>query len=240
MKTIELFSGTQSFSKVARELGHETFCVDSNPKFDNDLTIDLKDIIKKCPHHTQNEKTNSRNNIRNSINWVKLWKRIGEADIVWMSPPCTTFSMASGNTHWNDDRSPKTEDAKMGRELLKSCWIIAKYCIKEKKIFFIENPRARARWFLPKEYRKTAWYCQYGDKRAKPTDIWTNLEWTPKICHNYIKGQPKHCHHEPSPRGSKTGTQGLKGSMERGCIPPALFIEIFKQIKVTKVKEKKK
>jgi len=91
-------------------------------------------------------------------------------------------------------------------------------------IFFIENPRARARWFLPAEYRKTAWYCQYGDKRAKPTDIWTNLNWTPKTC----KNGNKDCHHEPAPRGSKTGTQGLKGNKERSVIPPELFREIFK------------
>ena len=41
MKTVELFAGTQSFSKVARELGHETFCVESNPKFNNDLTCEI-------------------------------------------------------------------------------------------------------------------------------------------------------------------------------------------------------
>ena len=119
----------------------------------------------------------------------------------------------------------------MGKELLAVCWVIAEYCKREGKIFFIENPRARARWFLPVGCRKTAWYCQYGDSRAKPTDIWTNLEgWNPKTCHNYRKGQPKHCHHESAPRGSKTGTQGLKGNMERSVIPPQIFHEIFTHI----------
>ena len=28
MKVLELFAGSRSFSKVAEELGHETFCVD--------------------------------------------------------------------------------------------------------------------------------------------------------------------------------------------------------------------
>jgi len=139
--------------------------------------------------------------------------------------------MASGNTHWTADKEPKTDEAIEGRKLLWLCWDIAKFCIEHNKIFFIENPRARARWFLPIEYRKTAWYCQYGDTRAKPTDIWTNLKnWNPKTCHNFKKGQPKHCHHESAPRGSKTGTQGLKSAKERGAIPPALFKEIVKQI----------
>ncbi len=49
----------------------------------------------------------------------------------------------------------------------------------------------------------------------KPTDIWTNHP-NPKFkprCHN---GDP--CH-DPAPRGSQTGTQGLKGAMERARIP---------------------
>lgn len=43
---------------------------------------------------------------------------MNEADIIWMSPPCTTFSMAAGNTHWTADRQPKTQDARDGLELL--------------------------------------------------------------------------------------------------------------------------
>ena len=205
MKTVELFSGTQSFSKVARELGHETFCVDNNEEFDNDLTFDLCNGFPK-----------------------ELVDKFKEADIIWMSPPCTTFSMASGNTHWKADRLPKTESAIIGKRLLDICWNVAEFCIDHNKIFFIENPRARARWFLPEEYRKTAWYCQYGDSRAKPTDIWTNLDWNPKTC----KNGNKDCHHEPAPRGSKTGTQGLKGNKERSVIPPALFHEIFSALTV--------
>ena len=66
--------------------------------------------------------------------------------------------------------------------------------------------------------RYTVTYCQYGDTRMKPTDIWTNHP-DPKFktpCHN---GDP--CH-EPAPRGSKTGTQGLKGSIDRSRIPNKL------------------
>jgi len=49
MKILELFSGTESFSKVARERGHECLTVDNNPLFDADLTMDiLKFDAKKC------------------------------------------------------------------------------------------------------------------------------------------------------------------------------------------------
>lgn len=63
--------------------------------------------------------------------------------------------------------------------------------------------------------RYTITYCQYGDNRMKPTDIWTNYSnpnFKP-MCKNGDK-----CH-ESAPRGSKTGTQGLKGSVERSMIP---------------------
>lgn len=64
----------------------------------------------------------------------------------------------------------------------------------------------------------TVTYCQYGDNRMKPTDIWTNHpapDFLP-MCHNGDS-----CH-VAAPRGSKTGTQGLKGSRERSVIPQKL------------------
>ena len=72
------------------------------------------------------------------------------------------------------------------------------------------------------------WYCQYGDDRAKPTDIWTNNDnWIPRpVCHNGNKD----CHHQPAPRGSKTGTQGRKGSYNRSKIPHELCVEALKAV----------
>lgn len=66
--------------------------------------------------------------------------------------------------------------------------------------------------------RYTVTYCQYGSTRMKPTDIWTNHP-DPKFkppCHN------GDCCHVAAPRGAKTGTQGLKGSIERAKIPNEL------------------
>ncbi len=204
-KYVELWVGKESFAKEFRKEGCEVWTLDNNPQFNSSLTGDILDKeIQKI-----------------------IWKKIKESGGVWMSPVCTTLSMASGNTHWTADRKPKTEEAVKGKKFLDFAWEIAEYCIKNNKLFFIENPRARARWFLPKEYRKTVWYCQYGDSRAKPTDIWTNLDWTPKTC----KNGNKDCHHEPAPRGSKTGTQGLKGAEDRSVIPPKLFKEIFNKLK---------
>jgi hypothetical protein len=66
----------------------------------------------------------------------------------------------------------------------------------------------------------------------KPTDIWTNNlfdvfnsnGWQPrKMCFN----GNKNCHHQPAPRGSKTGTQGIKGNYLRSIVPKELCKEIL-------------
>lgn len=52
----------------------------------------------------------------------------------------------------------------------------------------------------------------------KPTDIWTNHP-NPQFKPACKNGDS--CH-EKAPRGSRTGTQGLKGSKERAIIPEQL------------------
>jgi len=87
--------------------------------------------------------------------------------------------------------------------------------------------------------RATVTYCQYGDKRLKPTDIWTNFlssddlfgdnklqGWTPKKVCNYRQKNCT-CHHEKAPRGSKTGVQGEKNNYERSKVPYELCKEIL-------------
>lgn len=96
--------------------------------------------------------------------------------------------------------------------------------VEIKGYWFIENPRGglRKMTFMKDLPRYTVTYCQYGDTRMKPTDIWTNHpnpQFKP-MCHNGDS-----CH-QPAPRGSKTGTQGLKGAVERSVIPEKLCLHI--------------
>ena len=106
-------------------------------------------------------------------------------------------------------------------------------------VFFIENPRGMLRHmdWMQEFNRHTVWYCQYGDDRAKPTDIWTNSKtWVPRpMCKNYKYDKEgniinRHCHHESARRGAKTGTQGKAGSYERSKIPKELCEEILESI----------
>ena len=81
--------------------------------------------------------------------------------------------------------------------------------------------------------RTTVTYCSYGDTRMKPTDIWSNNlislfnvdGWQPRqMCFNGNND----CQHEAAPRGSRTGTQGLKCAYTRSKIPKELCKEIIK------------
>ena len=94
------------------------------------------------------------------------------------------------------------------------------------KGWVLENPRGmlRKQEFMAKYPRTTVTYCQYGDTRMKPTDIWTNSDkWIPRpMCSN---GSPCHI---SAPRGSRTGTQGLANAYERSKIPEDLCMEIIK------------
>ena len=205
MITVELFAGTRSFSKVAKELGHQTFTTDYEEIDGQDLVADVKDITAQdLP---------------------------SPVEILWASPPCEGFSVASIGRNWTGGYRayiPKTETARRSIKLVQEALrLIADV---QPKYYFIENPRGLLRKLdlIPSDaIRHTVWYCKYGDIRAKPTDIWTNATWwTPRaVCKN---GNPD-CHHERAPRGSKTGTQGIDGYKNRSRIPEDLFIEILKQ-----------
>lgn len=149
-------------------------------------------------------------------------------DILWASPPCQGFSVAAIGRNWNHDNTPKTDSARLAMTLAQKTLAL----IEETKPtwWFIENPRGKLRKmpFMEGFTRHTVTYCQYGDTRMKPTDIWTNADWwVPReVCAN---GDP--CH-EAAPRGAKTGTQGLKGDMERSRIPAQLFEDIFNHLKI--------
>lgn len=202
MNILEFFAGSRSFSKAAIEQGHRVFTTDCKQFGGIDYVVDvLKFNTKRIPFLT------------------------GKPDIIWASPPCTTFSVAGRNSNYTNF-VPNSTKACLGLAYVYRTIELIKEL--EPKWWFIENPRGYLRKFpcmadLP---RNTVTYCQYGEERMKPTDIWTNCEtWKPRpICKN---GDPCHVR---APRGSKTGTQGLKNNHERSKIPHELCKEILQSI----------
>ena len=204
MKVLELFAGSRSFSKVAEEFGYKTYTTDIEP-FDK--------INQVC------------NIFDFDLN--KMLDEFGSPDIIWASPPCTYFSVSSIGHHWNKNHTPKTKEAVLGVKIVEETnWIIK---MLEPKYLYIENPRGKLRklYVINKEpyFRKTVTYCSYGEDRMKPTDIWTNnFNWNPiQICFNGNRD----CHHQPAPRGSRTGTQGMANAYEKSKVPYKLCKEIL-------------
>lgn len=201
MKVLELFAGSRSIGKVADRLAFDVYSSDIEQFGGIDYVTDILDFdVTKIPF---------------------------KPDIIWASCPCTAFSVAAIGKNWTkigDDYIPKNPRAEFGLKLVQKTLEIIQHF--NPTYFFIENPRGMLRKMpimadLP---RHSVTYCQYGDTRMKPTDIWTNsTKWIPRpMCKN---GDPCHV---SAPRGSKTGTQGLKGSYERSKIPEELCYEILK------------
>ncbi|WP_163258388.1 DNA cytosine methyltransferase [Bacillus paranthracis] len=199
MRVLELFAGTRSIGKAFEAAGHEVYSVEWDKKHPNiDWYADIGTITAE-----------------------DILERFGQPDVIWASPDCTSYSIAAISHHrtkTENSLEPKSDYAKfcdaVNQNVLKLIRELAP------KYYFIENPRGGMRkmsWIadLP---RHTVTYCQYGDTRMKPTDLWTNHP-SPQFKPMCKNGMP--CH-ESAPRGSKTGTQGLKGSVERSRIPEEL------------------
>ena len=158
----------------------------------------------------------------------------GRPDFVWASPPCTAFSVASIGHHWHDTARPKTEQAEQAIELVRHTRALIEG-LAPRLGFVIENPRGMLRKLSVLEglTRWTVTYCQYGDDRMKPTDLWTNITtWLPRVpCANGAG-----CH-EAAPRGSKTGTQGRSGAVSRSMVPYALGSEILDALEGVELSE---
>jgi hypothetical protein len=200
MKVLELFSGTQSIGKRFRLAGHDVLSVELDNKFKlQQLTMSVLDLTAEHVLHI-----------------------FGKPDVIWASPPCTSFSIAAISHHRVQDENgflvAKSETAEMGDALLvKTLELIREL---NPKLWFIENPRGGMRKspHVVGLDRHTTAYCQYGDTRQKPTDIWTNHPFPMllPVC------PPRSKCHQAAPRGSKTGTQGLKDASARSVIPVEL------------------
>lgn len=201
LRVLELFAGTRSIGKAFEAKGHDVVSVEWNKDFEN--------INECCDIGTLQAKY--------------LTEKYGHFDVIWASPDCTSYSVAAISHHRK--KNEETGNLDPISEYGKFCDTVNQHVLELIKelnptYYFIENPRGcmrKMKWMqeLP---RYTVTYCQYGEERMKPTDLWTNHP-NPKFKPACKNGDPCHV---AAPRGSQTGTQGIKGSVDRSRIPELL------------------
>lgn len=211
MKVVDLYAGKGGEMRRAEieKRGHEYITLDYDRRFGCDITADIFDVKASD---------------------------FGFVDFLWASVPCEAFSVAAIGHHWSGGKNayiPKTDHAKYSK------WLVIRTLrlIRDLKktnpnlAYIIENPRGvlRKMPFMQSLPRTTVTYCQYGDNRMKPTDLWGIVpNWQPRpMCKNGAS-----CH-EAAPRGSRTGTQGMKNAADRSVVPLDLWIEILSALEVS-------
>ena len=214
LKTLELFAGSQSFSKVAKDLGFETFTSDI-------AELDGIDYISDIMNFDTNK-----------VPFIP--------NIIWASPDCSTWSKVAGNIHFNTKSlTPKTEKAAKGFDIIEKTIEVINHFLRlnpELK-YYIENPEGKMQKYLQagtlfsKIPRLVVLdQCQYGREFQKTTHIFTNdFSWkVRKRC----PGLPV-CTHQPNLKNQLLGTNTSLGKLgkrkyyERAKIPYQLCLEIL-------------
>lgn len=158
-------------------------------------------------------------------------------DLIWASPPCTSYSIAGVRYHRRGAEAISPFAVKSDRLVNR----VISLCLELGSDFVIENPRGMLRKmpFMQDLNRRTVTYCSYGDRRMKPTDLWSNMfsghdgkaAWiTRPSC---TPSNPA-CSHDRQSRyyavrkalgQTKQGTQGMSGAFERSKVPASLICE---------------
>jgi hypothetical protein len=206
MIVYDFFSGTGSSTKAFEDAGHTVVKVELDEYFE----ADERDILQLTSDY--------------------LINKYGKPDFIWASPPCQTFSVASIPYYWTyEDGSAKPKNQKTLDGIERVRYTLELIGDLNPTIgWLMENPRGmlRKQPVVAGLTRRTVTYCQYGDTRMKPTDIWGYLpKWTPRaMCKAGMD-----CH-KSAPSGSTTGTQGMKNAKIKSMIPYDLGKEILDAI----------
>lgn len=170
MRSLELFCGHATISEMLKLAGFSVTAIDNRKRhgvIKPTLCCDVYDIPKTLISP-------------------------GLYDVVWVSPPCTAFSIAAGNTYFEkgifkSGALPYLALLDYSIDLLK---------LLAPRLWFIENPRGRivecaSYRSLMREhgvYLHLLTYSSYGNYPTKPTYLLTNSTFVPRALASFGRG----------------------------------------------------
>jgi site-specific DNA-cytosine methylase len=267
LRVLDLFAGRKGWSRRFAERGHDVVTLDYDPAFECDITADILQVTGDMlelygpfevvcaspPCEAFSVAALSRNwwvveRCRNCGEEVRLVKRGKGSDHQWahrvasLDATCTPRAVISADPVIE----PRHERALHGQAMVEQTLKLIQHL--QPKAWVMENPTAMMRRLpiLKPYHLHPITYCQVGEDRMKPTDLWLGGAFraidlpgpckTRRNIKNLIQGQlvtmpdgrtfvtnavGEPCH-ESAPRGAKTGTQGLANSADRAVIPIGL------------------
>jgi site-specific DNA-cytosine methylase len=162
-RLLELFCGTKSVGNVFKQDGYEVISLDYNPEFDATHTADI-------------------------LTWDYTQYAPDYFNVIWASPDCTTWSLASGGQYRTKVdiygvKNKKYEKSVIGNNMVLRVIEIIKYF--KNTSWFIENPRGLMQHYPPlidfitetNSSKTLVYYGNYNDwGYPKATNIWSNLK----------------------------------------------------------------
>lgn len=205
MRLLDLYTGTGSVAKVAREMRYEV------------TTLDLSDADINI----------------NVLDWDYFQYPVGYFDIIWTSPPCQHFSCAKRSNigrHGITHDTIESDIIDYGLPLLRKTEEIIDYF--QPTYWFIENPgTGRMKHYITtKPYILD--YCMWGSAARKRTAIWTNItDFTPRLCNkkcgSFDISNNRHICSATGGSRLQKGRGSGNSKASRYAIPPTLIHELL-------------
>jgi len=211
-RLLELFCGTKSVGNVFKQDGYEVISLDYNAEFDATHTADI-------------------------LTWDYKQYAPDYFDVIWASPDCTTWSIATGGKYRTKAeiygiKNERYEKSVIGNKMVDRVIEILKYF--NAKSWFIENPRGLMAYYPPlidfinetQASKNLVYYGNYNNWGfPKPTNIWSNHElWNNEKMPEFTEDQYVVVYHTYNKRPKRYYNAFRNGdARSRSKIPPDLI-----------------